>query len=476
MKSTNIQKQLVQKDSLLGGKQKNYSEIVEFLDAHWNVNTKEKSLATAKQLDKALGNISQTTNIIAVAGSNGKSLTAHFASRLLAAEGLSVGILYAPHILTYNERFVIKDEMISNKAFTDLANEVISTAEELKLDIDTDVILTMMSLLHFKLNKVDVAIIEVANAFVNNIMTICNPKLVAITRVSDPDLDQVVLQVKDFIEYIMNLAKEKTFIVSADQNKSNLQYMQELAKQKGAVWVMPIRKLASLSYPFEQLHGRCAGLAERIAYLYVNECLDNAMDSSDTSILAKQKVQRGRPTLEAKRMAELNPKKTVDQFWKDTVNDMPGRFQLLDKDKPTILLDNASNVDALKNILLGVRLLHYQRPLKGLSIILGFTTVSELELEEILRVLRYFFKKTSGQVIVCPVEALPGHKYDASFNHETLTNNIKSMKIKARAAQNFKEAFQLAQSSVDEKYGLVLITGSSSIVAEYWKFKGIKKI
>lgn len=76
---------------------------------------------------------------------------------------------------------------------------------------------------------------------------------------------------------------------------------------------------------------------------------------------------------------------------------------------------------------------------------------------------------------MCPVEALPGHKYDASFNHETLTNNIKSMKIKARAAQNFKEAFQLAQSSVDEKYGLVLITGSSSIVAEYWKFKGIKK-
>lgn len=94
-----------------------------------------------------------------------------------------MGILYAPHILTYNERFVIKDEMISNKEFTDLANEVISTAEELKLDIDTDVILTMMSLLHFKLNKVDVAIIEVANAFVNNCMTICNPKLVAITRV-----------------------------------------------------------------------------------------------------------------------------------------------------------------------------------------------------------------------------------------------------------------------------------------------------
>ena len=33
---------------------------------------------------------------------------------------------------------------------------------------------------------------------------------------------------------------------------------------------MPIRKLAPLTYPFEQLHGRCAALAERIAYIYIN--------------------------------------------------------------------------------------------------------------------------------------------------------------------------------------------------------------
>ena len=46
--------------------------------------------------------------------------------------------------------------------------------------------------------------------------------------------------------------------------------MQELVKAKGGIWSMPIRKLATLPYPFEQLHGRCAALAERIAYIYVN--------------------------------------------------------------------------------------------------------------------------------------------------------------------------------------------------------------
>ena len=36
--------------------------------------------------------------------------------------------------------------------------------------------------------------------------------------------------------------------------------MQEITKQKGGVWAMPIRKLLHLAYPFEQLHGRCAAL------------------------------------------------------------------------------------------------------------------------------------------------------------------------------------------------------------------------
>ena len=59
-------------------------------------------------------------------------------------------------------------------------------------------------------------------------------------------------------------------MVSADQSKLNLQVMQDLVKEKNGVWSMPIRKLAALPYPFEQLHGRCAALAERISQTYVN--------------------------------------------------------------------------------------------------------------------------------------------------------------------------------------------------------------
>ncbi len=79
-------------------------------------------------------------------------------------------------------------------------------------------------------------------------------------------------------------------------------------------------------------------------------------------------------------------------------------------------------------------------------------------------------------MIVCPTEPLSGHPLTPSWHIENICNDIKSMKIKAKSAKNFKEAFELAQKSVDERYGLVVITGASSLVSEYWRYKGMKKL
>ena len=223
------------------------------------------------------------------------------------------------------------------------------------------------------------------------------------------------------------------------------------------------------------MHGRSAALAERVAQIYVNTFLSTDTTLISNSLLIKRKGQRGRPTLEAKRQSELHPKCTVEQFWKDVVSTLPGRFQLLDKEKPTVLLDNASNLDSIQNLLLGIRLLHYHRPLKGLILILASNN-EQLNLCEFVKQLRYFFKKTSGSVIVCPIEQKSGHHGCPSWDQEKVTNDLKSMKIKARSAKSFKEAFEVAQKSVDERHGLIVVSGSSSLVTEYWRYKGMKRL
>lgn len=469
MKNNTNNKNVVTKDTVSLGKQRSYNEIVEFLDANWKTNTADKNLTVAKKLDQAFGNVSQKINTVLVAGSNGKSLTINFATQLLKEEGLSVGSFYAPHILTYNERFSINNEAISNKTFTELGNEVINTAESLSVKPNSFEVLTLMALLYFKNSNVDVALLEVSTANSFNATNICNPKIAAITRVT-PDDEAATEQL---IADMVSIVKPTTYVASADQSKLNLQVMHDIVKEKGGVWSMPIRKLAALPYPFEQLHGRCAALAERIAFTYINTFMNRDAVIANT-MLSKQEGKRGRPTLDAKRQSELHPKKTIDQFWKETCSLLPARFQLLDKEKPSILLDNANNLDAFKNLLLGIRLLHYQRPIKGITLVIGCNN-NKLDMTEFLKLLRYFFKKTSGQVIICPIETALSHDDAASWDVEKVTNDIKSMKIKAKSAKNFKEAFEAAQKTVDERHGLVIVTGSSSIVSEYWQYKGIKK-
>ncbi len=468
-------KQSSTKGAVTLGKQRSYQEIVEFLDSNWQTNKSDAQLSCMKQLDKELGSVSQKIPTILIGGTNGKSITMHYATKLLKEEGLSVGAFYNPHVLTYNERFVCNNEAISNKTFTDLGNEVLNTASTLCLTPSSFEVLTMMALLYFKSHNVDIALLEVNESGAHTAPAICNPKIVAITRVTDDQCTTDEQKTTLALSNALAIVKKGTHVVSANQSKIHLQEMQAIAEANGGIWAMPIRKVAPLHYPFEQLHGRCAALAERIADIYINTFTDKDAVVVTNSLLTKQKGRRGRPTLEAKRQSELNPKKTIEQFWKEEHGTLPARFQVLDKEKPTILLDNASNLDAFKNLLLGIRLMHYQKPLKGLSLIIGGTN-QDLDFEEFYKLLRYFFKKTSGQVLVCPITPMAGQKGCTPWNVEEMANAIKGMKVKTKACKDFKDAFESATKLVDDRHGLVVIAGSTSLVSEYWQYKGMKKL
>jgi dihydrofolate synthase/folylpolyglutamate synthase len=464
------------KDSTLKLNQSlSYNEVVEYLDSKWSTPL-DKTLKRFKAIDKSLGSLAKNLPTILIAGSNGKSLTAHFTAKLLKEEGISAGVLSSPHILSYNERIIIDGEMINNKKFTEVANVVINALEQEKIDANSGEILTAMAIVAFKENTLEVAVLEVQQADKYDPVTLCDTKVVAVTRVTS---DQVNLEDPEFNVLVKNfadIAVKNSIVVSADQSKINLQVIQAKALANGAQWAMPIRKLAALPYPFEQLHGRCAALAERAAQIYIENFTNKDNEIIANSLLVKSKGQRGRPSLEAKRNLELHPRRTLEQFWKNCeTNALPGRFQILDKEKPTILLDNADNLDAFTNTLLGIRLLHYQKSLKGLVIIIGCEN-GNMHTPEFLRQLRYFFKKTSGQVIFCPVKKTKDvDETPKKWNVDAITNDLKNAKVKAHSAKNFAEAFDLAKKTVDERYGLIIIAGSKSILAEYWNHKGIKK-
>ena len=95
---------------------------------------------------------------------------------------------------------------------------------------------------------------------------------------------------------------------------------------------------------------------------------------------------------------------------------------------------------------------------------------------EMLKLIRYFFKKTTGQLFICPAPPVPGTLDTESPDLEPIVHELKTMKVKVRATANFAEAFEAASSTVDERQGLLVITGSASAVNAYWRHKGMKKL
>lgn len=451
-------------------KVRSYHEVVEYLDALPACEYGPAAVSRMAKLNELFGNVAHKVNTVLVGGTNGKSLAINFAVKLFNEENVASCALYSTHFLTYNERISFNGEAIPNKPFADVMNQVINEVEVAGIPATAHELVLLGGFLYGVENKSEVVLVEVSLGGKNDVSAICNPCMTVVTRVAD-DATKTLGDTEDVIAAeLVSIARPGVYFVSAEQSKIRLQRMKVLVEEAGAKWAMPIRKLAPLPYIYEQLYGRTASLGERITQLYVEEILNRFSPFLRGNLLATQEGQRGRPTLEAKRNAEMNPIKSMKNFWKNQFSLLRGRFEVLDKEKPMVVLDNASNVDALTNVFLGARLLHYQRVLKGFVLIMGASKA--LDVDDLLKAIRYLLKKVPGEVIFIPLERV---SYE-SYKPEELAALAAELNIRVRAAQSFEEAFALAKELVDPREGLIAVTGSPAVVSEYWQLREVKKL
>ena len=82
-----------------------------------------------RRLLSLLGNPEEKLNIFHVAGTNGKGSVATYLSSILQEAGYTVGVHTSPHVMVYNERFMINNHLISDEAFTRYGEAVLNYNE-----------------------------------------------------------------------------------------------------------------------------------------------------------------------------------------------------------------------------------------------------------------------------------------------------------------------------------------------------------
>ena len=89
----------------------NYADASAYLDEHVNLERllgtgrpEAPSLERMQRLVSAMGDPQHVAPVIHITGTNGKGSTAQIVTRLLVAQGLTVGTYTSPHLERVNER------------------------------------------------------------------------------------------------------------------------------------------------------------------------------------------------------------------------------------------------------------------------------------------------------------------------------------------------------------------------------------
>ena len=138
-------------------------EVEEWLHSRIGLNFRS-GLGRMQRAVDLLGNPEKTYPIIHVTGTNGKGSTIAFMRELFVVHGKKVGTFTSPHIISIHDRICINGQPIAEEDFVRIANQV-KEMEKILLETHDQLsffeLLTLIALLYFKEQGVDLVLLEV---------------------------------------------------------------------------------------------------------------------------------------------------------------------------------------------------------------------------------------------------------------------------------------------------------------------------
>lgn len=204
----------------------NYQETLLYLDSLGKFGIK-LGMERIEGLLRELGNPEQKIKTVHVTGTNGKGSVSSMIANILRAANLKVGKFTSPHLVKYNERIVTGGADISDESFAALLTIVKRAADSIVVkgvcEQPTQFeILTAAAFLHFALENVDYAVIEVGMGGLWDSTNVITPVVSVITNVSLDHTDRCGATVERIAMQKAGIIKENVPVVTAAEGDDAL--------------------------------------------------------------------------------------------------------------------------------------------------------------------------------------------------------------------------------------------------------------
>lgn len=204
----------------------NYTESLGYLESLGKFGI-QLGMERIEGLLRELGNPEQKIKTVHVTGTNGKGSVSSMITNILLAAGLKAGKFTSPHLVKYNERISINGQDISDEDFATVISAVKVAADSIVskgvCEQPTQFeILTAAAFLHFYLQQVDYAVIEVGMGGLWDSTNVITPVVSAITNVALDHTDRCGSTIDRIAMQKAGIIKEKVPLVTAAEGDDAL--------------------------------------------------------------------------------------------------------------------------------------------------------------------------------------------------------------------------------------------------------------
>ncbi|MDT8336946.1 MAG: folylpolyglutamate synthase/dihydrofolate synthase family protein [Candidatus Izemoplasmatales bacterium] len=177
-----------------------------------------------KRMEKVVGILDHPERCfksIHVGGTNGKGSTSTYLKKILSHAGFRVGIYTSPYVVKFTERIGINDDYITDEDLIHYANILYPLTEKMLEEDETVTffeVLTLMSFLYFRDQKVDYAIIEVGLGGLLDATNVIIPEISVITNISYDHMKQLGNTLESIALNKLGIVKDNVPLVTAIEN------------------------------------------------------------------------------------------------------------------------------------------------------------------------------------------------------------------------------------------------------------------
>lgn len=420
----------------------NYTETLAYLDGLGKFGI-HLGMERIEALLKELGNPEQKVRTIHVTGTNGKGSVTSMITNILLVSGLKVGKFTSPHLVRYNERIEVDGKEISDEDFALVVTAVRRAVENVMVkgtDQPTQFeVLTAAAFLHFALQKLDYAVIEVGLGGLWDSTNVITPVVSVITNVSLDHTDRCGKTVEEIAMQKAGIIKDGIPVVTAAEGEA-----------LGPIQAMSLFKQAPL-----YIYGKAFTGQEVSSSMDGQTFTLSAGDyhsNYDVKLPGAHQILNTAVAVVAAKLASKQDSRINEMALHQGVafTKWPGRLERISQ-KPDVILDGAHNpagADVLRAAL--------DKYYSGKKICFIFGMMGDKDISQVITTL---FRKEDT---VYTVRADEGTR---AAEPEALAKQIGPQ---AKAMHDLAQAYKTALAEVGED-GLVCVCGSLYLVGTFKK-------